>query len=142
MKKFFFKPELFLTVGLIMILPSYFTDIFWIKVTLVPIGLIMILIFAFLSVKGILNEKKLGKDNEQKDASIRINVKTLGYILMSLFSSMLALVFIFVLFMFFSIEKIEMWRIYLILIAIVYAVLMIISTIALFRYLYKKTGVN
>ena len=64
-----------------MISTSYFTDLFWIKVTLVPLGVLMILIFSFFSVKDILNAKKIGTDIEKNtEANNHVNFKTLGYI--------------------------------------------------------------
>jgi len=140
MKKSFTYSSIFISSGVLTFLIAGSLDAFWAKVTLGILGTLMGFVGLFLLIKEPLDKKKSGKVSLQNnEKSIYIKVKKISSLILPLFSSMLSLVSILVLFLFFSIDKIEMWKVYLIAIAIVQAVIMIISSVKVVRYLNKKT---
>lgn len=143
MKNKFPSYRIFSSIGLILILSTMYSNIFWVRYIFGSLGVLLELVSLILLVKELCSKNKSSQESVQnEEVNININSKRLRYVLLSLFSSILSFVSIFVLFLFFSVEKIEMWRIYLIAIAIVQAVVIIFSSVEVFCCLNKRIGDN
>lgn len=143
MKKLLSYHVFYIVIGVFLVNSGTSTGSYLAKIILNSLGFLLLLVGLVLMLNTFRNKGKPDQGDIQNVGMMDfISGNKLGYILMSLFGSILSLISILLLLLFFSVEKIEMWRVFLIGIAIVQAVIMIISSVGVFRYFNRKTGDN
>ena len=137
MKKITSNYHVFFFIGALIFSAFPFRDVFFVKFFLLPLAILLELIGVGLMLINAINNRKLNQERSKEEEKHNKNSKKLGTMLLPLFSSILSMVSCIVLLLLFTIEDIAMWRYYLIAIVIIQTVVMIVSTIILFKHLKK-----